>query len=46
MEEIVKSLAKKANGDVHADEALKYSQAACNVANAMRVIADIKKHLT
>ncbi len=42
METEVKSLATKAANALTADEAMKYSQAACNVANALRALADAR----
>jgi hypothetical protein len=37
----VTNLVKRADAATQADDALKYSQAACNAANALRVLADI-----
>lgn len=42
MENEVKSLVTKAEQAKSADDAMKYSQAACNAANALRVLVDIK----
>ena len=42
-EKEVKSLISKAEKAAHADEALKWSQAACNAANAMCALASEKK---
>lgn len=45
MEKQVESLMKKAVEATSSDDAMKFAQAACNAANAMRVLADIEKHL-
>lgn len=40
MQSEVESLIKKAEKATASDDALKFSQAACNAANAMRALAD------
>lgn len=45
MEKEVKELIKKASEAKMADEAMKFSQAACNAANALSALANIEKHL-
>ena len=42
MEQHVESLVQKAAHSTTADDALKFSQAACNTANAMRALAEAK----
>ena len=42
MDKIVDALAKKAGEADKAHDALQFSQAACNVANAQRVLVDTK----
>lgn len=44
MEQQVEALMKKAVDATSADDAMKFTQAACNAAKAMRELADIKKH--
>lgn len=41
MSEEVKTLITKARNAEKSDDALKFSQAACNAANALRVLADM-----
>jgi hypothetical protein len=40
----VENLVTKAGAALNADDALKFSQAACNAANALRVLAEIAKN--
>lgn len=42
MEKQVETLVKKAVEAISADDAMKFTQAACNAANAMRAISDAK----
>ena len=42
MEKQIESLVKKAAEAKSADDAMRFSQAACNAANAMRALADAK----
>ena len=41
--EAVTSLIGKAEKSGHATEALQYSQAACNAANAIRILEDVRQ---
>lgn len=45
MEKQVEDLVKKAAEAEFPDDAMKFSQAACNVANAMRAVADVMKNM-
>jgi len=42
METHIESLVKKAAEATSADDAMKFSQAACNAANALRALSDAK----
>ena len=42
MEKQIESLCEKAEKANTSGEALQYSQAACNVANALRVVSEVK----
>jgi hypothetical protein len=42
LERVIVTLAGKINSDVKADDALKYTQAALNAANAIRTLSDKK----
>jgi hypothetical protein len=42
MEKEIENLVKRASEATSGDDAMRYSQAACNVANALRALADAR----
>ena len=43
LKKAVEALAEKAKDSMDSNDALKFSQAACNAANALRVVIDCEK---